>query len=97
MSEATHANAINIPLVCRLDDVPLVALTGTSTTKVKKDIETILGLRSPYVATNTVDRPNLNLRVLTRAATGTYKRDLAWLPDTVNKDKARQSTIIYVR
>jgi len=80
----------------RLNDVPLVALTGTSTTKVKSDIETILKLRSPYVATNTVDRPNLNIRVLTRALSGGYKKDLAWLPDAVNKDRARQSTIVYV-
>ncbi len=47
----------------QLPNVPLMALTGSATPAVRADIEEYLGLFKPYVAVQSVDRPNLELQV----------------------------------
>ena len=47
----------------QLRGVPLMALTGSATPAVRADIEEYLGLFKPYVAKQSVDRPNLELQV----------------------------------
>ena len=45
---------------------PLIALTATATPVVQADIITNLGLRDPYIAKTTFDRPNLKYIVSER-------------------------------
>jgi len=78
-----------------LANIPIVALTGTSTSKVKADVLDVLALKTPHVAVNTVDRPNLDIKVLTKAPSGGYRVDLKPLVETIAKNPSRESTIVY--
>ena len=51
----------------RWPDVSLHAFTATATARVRRDIVTQLGLRSPVELIGSFDRPNLTYRVLLRA------------------------------
>jgi len=51
----------------RWPDISLHAFTATATARVRRDIVTQLGLRSPVELVGSFDRPNLTYRVLMRA------------------------------
>ena len=56
-------------------EVPLMALTATAVGAVRDDIDKVLGLREPFVAVNSCDRPNLRVRVAKkRGAETDFKR-----------------------
>jgi superfamily II DNA helicase RecQ len=46
-----------------LPDVPIVALTATAVPRVRESIVRSLGMRAPFVASKTFDRPNLEISV----------------------------------
>ena len=71
-------------------EVPLMALTATAVGAVRDDIDKVLGLREPFVAVNSCDRPNLFVRVAKkRGAETDFKR----IADAVRD--ANGSVIVY--
>ena len=77
-----------------LEGVPICALTATATANVRTDIVKSLGLRAPVVINQSIDRPNLLLKVDKRSRDG-YRGDLRPLLDAVKRDPSNQATIIY--
>ncbi len=68
-------------LRARFPDVPIMALTATATASVRRDVQSILGMRNPHVFIQDFNRPNLRCVTVTinlsirsielQAATGT--------------------------
>ena len=77
-----------------LKDVPIIALTATSTSQVRTDVVKSLMLKNPKIVTASVDRPNLVLQV-ERKSPGGYALDLKWLVDKVKGNPTNEATIIY--
>lgn len=77
----------------QLPDVPMMALTATAVPIVRADIEKALGLRNPFVAQNSVDRPNL--RISTRRKMGGLSADMVPFLDRMRL-RSPGSTIVYV-
>ena len=46
----------------KLPGIPIMALTATAVKHVREDISKTLKLNNPYIATNSVDRPNLRIQ-----------------------------------
>ena len=71
-------------------EVPLMALTATAVSAVRDDIDKVLGLRTPFVAVNSCDRPNLRVRVAKKRGAET---DFKLLADAARD--ANGSVIVY--
>ena len=71
-------------------EVPLMALTATAVSAVRDDIDKVLGLRTPFVAVNSCDRPNLRVRVAKKRGAET---DFKFLADAARD--ANGSVIVY--
>lgn len=63
--------------------VPIVALTATASSSIRKDIIDCLNLRTPHITCTSFDRPNLYLEV--RRKSGNIIQDL--LQFLIQKDK----------
>jgi RecQ family ATP-dependent DNA helicase len=77
-----------------LKDIPIMALTATATPEIRRDIIEVLRMKSAATFENSVDRPNLALRVVTMRSGGA----LANLSSLISDFKSGRggSTIIYV-
>jgi len=75
-----------------LSKVPIAALTGTATNKVRADIARVLKLRNPVISTTSVDRENLKLVIRTKPAGG---HAAALEPYIKRMLENKESTIIY--
>ena len=71
-------------------EVPLMALTATAVGAVRDDIDKVLGLREPFVAVNSCDRPNLRVRVAKKRSAET---DFKLIADAARD--ANGSVIVY--
>ncbi len=69
-------------------DCPVIALTATATLDVEKDIQTQLGMKSPYLVKGSFDRPNLMIRVQSKHKPEDQLRSFL-------KEHENQSGIIY--
>lgn len=78
-----------------LRHIPVMALTATATPKIQRDILSVLGMTSSSckVFQNSVDRPNLRLRVAA-LRTGGYAVNLAFLIKEFAQGQ-RGATVIY--
>ncbi|XP_070598282.1 bifunctional 3'-5' exonuclease/ATP-dependent helicase WRN isoform X3 [Erythrolamprus reginae] len=78
-----------------LPKVPIVALTATASSSIRKDIIDCLNLRTPYITCTSFDRPNLYLEV--RRKSGNMSQDL--LQFLIQKDRSTYEfegpTIVY--
>ena len=75
-----------------LDGVPIAALTGTATNKVRADISRVLKLQNPLISTTSVDRANLKLTVVAKPVGGFREALAPYVDRMVQKG---ESTIIY--
>jgi len=75
-----------------LPKVPIMALTATAVSFVRRDIMNILQLRDPYVATNSVDRANLRISVTRKVDFG---KDLDAMCEQIRERGKVVPTIVY--
>ena len=75
-----------------LPKVPIMALTATAVNFVRNDIMKILGLKNPFVASNSVDRPNLRISVTRKTDFG---KDLDAICEQIGGRAGAVPTIVY--
>ena len=68
-------------------DTPIMALTATATKKVQNDIVNVLQLNKPLLLKTTFDRPNLNIKVMTKG--------LIAIDDLLQVMQKNEPTIVY--
>ena len=76
----------------QLPTVPIMALTATAVNFVRNDIMKILGLNNPFVASNSVDRPNLRISVTRKVDFG---KDLQQICERIGGRDGAVPTIVY--
>ena len=73
-------------------EVPIMALTATAVSAVREDIKTTLSLKTPFIALNSVDRPNLKIHTQKKRG---REFDLQSIVDRYSELSRGESAIIY--